>query len=119
MIKTDNEGTIIPWKRVVPGEQGYRTEAAILIGESYWYNKSKAKPGDTFGISVSNVMTHSRFALWINNTLQDSSFDNIRVFGNGFMAVYFGEGKVENLKFSNISYDRDCKPLQGDEHIYI
>lgn len=119
LIKTDNEGNIIPWKRVVPGEQGYRTEAAILIGESYWYNKSKAKPGDTFGISVSNVMTHSRFALWINNTLQDSFFDNIRVFGNGFMAVYFGEGKVENLKFSNISYDRDCKPLQGDEHIYI
>ncbi len=119
IIKTDNEGNIIPWKKIIPGEIGYRTEAAIIIGESYWYNKEKAKHGETFGISVSNVMTHARYALFLNNTLSDSSFDNIRLFGNGFMAVYFGEGKVENVRFSNISYDKDCRPLPSDEHIYI
>lgn len=119
LIKTDENGNIIPWKKIIPGECGYRIEAAILIGESYWYSKSKAQPGDTFGISVSNVMTHSRFAVWINNTLKDSSFENIRLFGNGYMAAYFGEGEVENLRFSNISYDRDCKPLKYDEHIWI
>lgn len=119
VIRTDDEGNIIPWKRLIPGEIGYRTESCIIIGESYWYNKSKAKPGDTFGISVSNVMTHARFAIWINNTLQDSDFDNIRIFGNGHMAVYFGEGEMENLRFSNISYDKGVKPPDMDEHIYI
>ena len=119
VIKTDDEGNIIPWKKLVPGEKGYRCEAAILIGESYWYSKEKAKHGETFGISVSNVMTHARYAMFINNTLMDSTFDNIRLFGNGFMAAYFGEGQVENLKFTNITYDKDCKPLPSDEHIYI
>ena len=118
-IKTDDEGNIIPWKPLVAGEHGYRTEAAIIIGESYWYKNFKARPGDTYGISVSNVMTHSRFAVWINNTLQDSTFDNIRLFGNGYMAAYFGEGEVENLSFRNISYDKTTKPLKDDENIYI
>ncbi len=118
-ITTDDEGNIIPWRRLVAGERGYRTEAAIIIGESYWYGKEKAKLGDTFGISISNVMTHARYGIFINNTLLDSSFDNIRMFGNGFMAVYFGEGEAQNLRFSNISYDKECKPLPDDEHIYI
>ena len=104
---------------LTPGEEGYRCEAAILIGESYWYNKSKAQHGDTFGISVSNVMTHARYGLFLNNTLLDSSFDNIRMFGNGFAAVYFGEGEMENLRFTNISYDKTAKPLKEDEHIFI
>ena len=119
LIRTDDEGNIIPWKKIIPGEIGYRIEATVLIGESYWFSKSKAQPGDTFGISVSNVMSHSRFAVWINNTLQDSSFDNIRLFGNGFMAVFFGEGEMENLRFTNLSYDKDCKPVAGDERIRI
>ncbi len=119
VITTDDEGNIVPWKKLIPGEAGYRTEAAIIIGESYWYSKEKAKHGETFGISVSNVMTHARYGIFINNTLLDSSFDNIRMFGNGFMAVYFGEGEVENLRFSNITYDKECKPLASDEHIYI
>ncbi|MBR4890551.1 MAG: hypothetical protein IKU15_04610 [Clostridia bacterium] len=119
VIKTDDEGNLIPWKTLVAGEHGYRMEAAIIIGESYWYSNFKARPGDTYGVSISNVMTHARFAVWINNTLQDSSFDNIRLFGNGYMAAYFGEGEVENLSFRNISYDKTTKPLKDDENIYI
>lgn len=119
MIKTDENGEIIPWKKLVPGERGYRLEAAIIIGESYWFSEKMAEHGDTYGISISNVMTHARFAVWVNNTLTDSCFDNIRVFGNGHIAAYFGKGQVENVRFSNISYDRNTKPLPSDEHIYI
>lgn len=119
VIVSDDNGNIVHERHLTPGEEGYRCEAAILIGESYWYSKSKAEHGDTFGISVSNVMTHARYGLFLNNTLLDSSFDNIRMFGNGFAAVYFGEGEMENLRFTNISYDKDCKPLKDDEHIFI
>lgn len=118
-IRSDEAGNIYQQRHLVPGEEGYRCEAAILIGESYWYSLSKAQPGDTFGISVSNVMTHARYGICINNTLQDSSFQNIRMFGNGFAAVYFGEGSVENLRFSGIAYDKDCRPLPADKHIFI
>lgn len=118
-ITTDDEGNNIYTRTLVPGEEGYRCEAAILIGESYWYSREKAKMGDTYGISVSNVMTHARYAVFINNTLLDSSFDNIRLFGNGFMAAYFGEGRMENVRFTNISYDKNCRPLKADEHIWV
>lgn len=119
IIRNDENGTIYHERWITPGEDGYRCEAAIIIGESYWYNKSKAQHGDTFGISVSNVMTHARYGLFLNNTLLDSSFDNIRMFGNGFAAAYFGEGTVENVRISNVTYDKDCRPLPDDEHIFI
>ncbi len=119
VIKTDDQGDIIPWRKLIPGEEGYRIESAIIIGESYWYSKEKAKHGDTFGISISNVMTHGRFGVFINNTLKDSYIENIRMFGNGYAAVYFGEGHVENVTFSNITYDSDCRPLPSDEHIWV
>lgn len=117
-ITTDSEGNIIK-RNLIVGEEGYRCEAAIIIGESYWYKNFKAQCGDMFGISVSNVMTHARYAIFLNNTVLDSSFDNIRLFGNGYMAVYFGEGEMERLRFSNISYDKNACPHKDDEHIYI
>ena len=119
IIHNDEQGNIYHERWLTPGEDGYRCEAAILIGESYWYNKSKAQHGDTFGISVSNVMTHARYGLFLNNTLLDSSFDRIRMFGNGYAAAYFGEGDFENITISNVSYDKDCRPLPEDEHIFI
>ena len=119
IIKTDDDGNLLPFEKLNLGDEGYRMEAAIRIGESYWYAHSKAQHGDTYGISVSNVMTHSRFGISINNTLQDATFDNIRVFGNGHMAAYMGEGTVENVKFSNIHFDKTAKPHPDDEHIYV
>lgn len=118
-IKTDDEGNILPRRTIIPGEIGYRTESAIIIGESYWYEETPAKHGDTFGISVSNIMTRSRYAVAINNTLLDSTFDNIRIFGNGYMTAYFGKGTVENVTFSNIRYDKDAIPHKEDENTYV
>ena len=118
-IVSDKDGNMVHKRLLVPGEEGYRCEAAIIIGESYWYKYTKAEPGDTFGISVSNVMTHARFALWLNNAVKDSTFENIRVFGNGFTSVFFGEGTMENLLFRGIRYDEDVKPIKSDEHIVI
>lgn len=119
IIKCDENGEPYHERILTPGEEGYRCEAAVMIGDSYWYETSKAKKGDTFGISISNVMTHARYALYLNNTVTDSSFDNIRIFGNGFMCAYFGEGEYENLHFSNVFYDRNAKPHKEDEHIFV
>jgi len=119
VTRFDEHGNVLPETFLVPGQVGYRCEAAIIIGESYWYKREKAQHGDTYGISVSNVMTHDRFAVWINNTLLDSTFENIRVFGNGHRAAYFGNGTMENVHFRNVTYDRDCLPLPCDEVIDI
>ena len=119
IIKTDDEGNLLPVRTIIPGEDGYRMEACIRIGEPYWYAHTQAQHGDTFGISISNVMTHARFALCLNNTVKDATFDNIRVFGNGHMLAYMGKGQYENLRFSNINYDSDAKPHTGDQKVYV
>ena len=119
LAKTDDEGNLIPWDPVKPGAYGYRIETPIQIGEAYWYSHSKAQHGDTFGITVRNVMTHARFAIQISNTLMDSTFENIRIFGNGYMAAYFGEGHVENIHFHNVTFDRTSHPIAEDEHIHV
>ena len=116
---TDSEGNILPRRTIIPGEIGYRSESAIIIGESYWYEKTPAQKGDTFGISVSNIMTRSRFAVALNNTLTDSDFENIRLFGNGYMAAYFDKGEFENISFNNVRYDRDTAPHKDDENIFV
>ena len=116
---TDDAGNLLPRRTIIPGEIGYRSESAIIIGESYWYESTPAKLGDTFGISVSNVITRSRFAVALNNTLSDSTFENIRIFGNGYMGAYFGHGEFENISFKNIRYDRDAAPHKDDENIYV
>ena len=41
------------------------------------------------------------------------------MFGNGFRAVFFGKGQMENLRFSNIAYDRDFAPHKDDKNISI
>ena len=64
-------------------------------------------------------MTRSRFAVALNNTLCDSTFENIRIFGNGYMGAYFGHGEFENISFKNIRYDRDTAPHKDDENIYV
>lgn len=119
MVVTDDEGNIIPWTPIEPGQFGYRLVSIIQIGEMYWYSKTRAEHGDTYGITVKNVMTHARYAIEVNNTLLDSTFENIRMFGNGYMAAYFGEGQIENVNLRNITYDRDCHPMPDDEHIYV
>ena len=35
------------------------------------------------------------------------------------MAVYFGEGQMENVRFCDVFYDKDCRPLPEDAHVRI
>ena len=64
-------------------------------------------------------MTHARFGVWLNNAVKDSTFENIRIFGNGHTAVFFGEGTMERLSFRGIRYDEDVKPHADDKDIII
>lgn len=101
------------------GEFGYRSDSAIRIGENSWYGHHPAEPGDTWGISISNVSTHARHAVTIANTLWDSSFENIRLHGNGFRAVFFNNGDVRNVTFRNVTWTENSRPHPEDKEIHI
>lgn len=101
------------------GEYGYRADAAIRIGENFWYGDHPAEPGDTWGITIRNVSTHAQSAITVCNTLYDSCFENIRLFGNGFRAVLFNNGDVKNVTFRDITWTENCRPHPEDKQVDI
>ena len=101
------------------GEYGYRADAAIRIGENFWYGDHPAEPGDTWGITIRNVSTHAQSAITVCNTLYDSHFENIRLFGNGFRAVLFNNGDVRNITFRDIAWTENCHPHPEDKQVDI
>ncbi len=114
----ENHRFVLEPKQIL-GQYGYRADAAIRIGENYWYSDHAAEPGDTWGITVRNVSTHAQSAVTIANTLYDSYFENIRLHGNGFRAVLFNNGTVRNLTFRDIAWTEDCRPHPEDKVVDI
>ena len=106
-------------KPQVLGEEGYRPDTAIRIGENFWFTRYPAEPGDTWGITIRNVSTHAQHAVTIANTLHDSLIENIRMFGNGFRAVFFNNGDMRNITFRDLIWTRNCRPHPEDEEIDI
>ena len=106
-------------RRQTLGEFGYRTDAAVRIGENFWYGTRPAGPGDTWGITVRNVSTHAQSAVTVCNTLWDSHFEHIRLFGNGFRAVLFNNGDVRNVTFRDLVWTEECRPHREDGQIDI
>ena len=115
----DSNGLFKVKKPTKVGENGYRLSACIRLGEQFWFKNEKGQLGDIYNINIKNVKTHARFAIAVLNNLIDSKFKNINIFGNGFMAVYFGEGIYENLTFNNIRYQNPILLHKDDEKIDI
>lgn len=104
-----------------PGKNGYRLDALIRIGENFWYDPQKgpAKSGDTYGITIRNLCSHSCAAVVISCTLEDSLIEDVRVFGNGSRAILCNDGEIRNVTFRDIVFTADCLPHPDDEHIHI
>jgi len=88
----------------------YRVCAAVRIGEQHYYSESgPAKLGDTYGITVRNVITNARFAVFVSCTLQDAYINNIQLHGNGGFGVFFNKGVMRNIHIRDLQYSMDCE----------
>src|SRR5690554_4361104 len=84
----------------------YRPGAAVRIGEQRYYSESgPAKLGDTFGITVRNVITCARFGVFISCTLQDAMINNIQLYHNAGTGVFFNTGHMRNIHVSDVHYN--------------
>ncbi|NMA94904.1 MAG: hypothetical protein GX974_02565 [Clostridiales bacterium] len=89
---------------------GYRPGAAVRIGEQHYYSDSgPARLGDTYGITVRNVVTRARFGIFISCTLQDAYIDNIQLFKDGGTGIFFNEGIMRNIHIKDVRYSMDCE----------
>jgi len=93
----------------------HRFGSAVRIGENaYFINGEQAQPGDTYNITVRNVVTAARTGVYISCTLYDSLIDNIRMRDQGGTAVYFQKGIMKDITVSNISYAYNCMHTDTD-----
>lgn len=88
----------------------YRPRAAVRIGEQNYYSESgPAKLGDTYGITVRNVITCAGFGVFISCTLQDAYINNVQLFKNAGTGVFFSTGVMRNIHISDVHYNVDCE----------
>jgi hypothetical protein len=92
------------------GEELHRPYATIRIGDIFYnYGHPMAKLGDTHSITVRNVLTRGHNAVYVACTLQDSVFDNIRLFGDAGCALFFNKADARNIHVSNLHYNEGCR----------
>lgn len=95
----------------------HRYGSAIRIGENFYFgNGEPAKPGDTYNITVQNVVTRARIGVFASTTLYDSLIENIRMRDCGGTAVLFRKGDFKGINISNINYTFNCVHPKADDN---
>lgn len=86
------------------GDQ-YRPLAAIRIGDLCDYPTRRNRLGEARNFVIRNVVTRARFGAYIANTLSDASFDNIKLYGDAGIGMYFNGCELKNVSVRNLCYD--------------
>jgi hypothetical protein len=95
---------------------GYQPGATIRIGEKHYISERPVCHGETYGITVRNVLSRARTAVCMSATCMNSYFNNIQMFGDGETAIgTLNGGEFENLLFDGISFspNRTCSEPFG------
>lgn len=94
-----------------------RAGACVRIGENFYYKDNpKATYDETYNITVRNVKGHMRMGIRVSCALSNALFDDVQLYGDGGTGVYFGEGKVKNIRVSNIGYSLCHEPCENDDN---
>lgn len=98
-----------------------RAHVAVRIGENGYFDRNdpstRAQLGDTFNIVVRNVQACSQYGVTACRTLCDSVIENVQMFGDGVVGVYFGEGEFENVSVRNVGFARKTLMREGDRRV--
>ncbi len=94
----------------------FRVGACVRIGENFYYASRKAAPEDTYNITVRNVTSRARMAVRIACALSCSVVEDVKVYGDGGTAVFFGEGEVRNLVLRDLRYPMNHRPNPLDDN---
>lgn len=92
----------------------WRPLAAIRIGDVSDYQARLNRIGETRNITVRDVVTRARFGCYIANTLCDSYFENIQMFGDGGTGIYFNGCELENVTVNGLCYGTLTSPDRSD-----
>jgi polygalacturonase len=92
----------------------WRPLAAIRIGDVSDYPHRLNRLGEMRNVTVRDVCTRARFGCYIANTLCDSYFENIQMFGDGGTGIYFNGCELENVTVNGLCYGTLTSPDRSD-----
>lgn len=106
------------WEHAAEIKRWVRTGATVRIGENAYCREGfpMAQLGDTYNVTVKNVTSRGRMAVRAAKTLSDSTIENVKMYGQGGTAVYFGEGDYENVTVKDIMYPANVVARDTDDN---
>ena len=93
---------------ITPHGQRGRALAAIRIGDICDYQHRLGRIGETRNITVRDVLTHSRFGLYIADTLSDSVFENVQMTDGNGVGAYFNGCTLRNVYIDRFLFGADA-----------
>jgi len=96
-----------------------RAHTIVRIGDNNYFDRTKpeetkAKLGDTYNIVVRNIQGCGQFGVTACRTLCDSVIENVQMFGDSAIGVYFGEGEFDNIRVRNVGFTRNAIMRESD-----
>lgn len=93
---------------------GKRPLAAIRIGDICDYQLRRSELGEMRNFVIRNVSTRGRFGAYIADTLCDSVFDNLKLYADAGIGMYFNTCKLKNVRVRDLCYDITAEAPDSD-----
>lgn len=99
-----------------PGDP-YRDGSMVRIGELAYARREEdmAKFGDTYNITVRNLIGRTRHGVFISRTLENALIDNVQMHGDGGCALLFRAGEYRNIRVRNLTFSNECNTPDTDD----
>lgn len=100
-----------------PGD-ACRDGSAVRINDMAYVSDEKdfAQFGDTYNITVRNIISRCRHGVFASCTLENALIDNVQMHGDGGTALLLRSGVYRNLRVRNLTFSHECKPPETDDN---
>jgi len=101
-----------------PGDP-WRDGSCVRINElAYLKNVDTdlARLGDTYNITVRNIVSRCRHGFFASGTLENALIDNVQMFGDGGTAFLLRQGDFRNIRVRNLTFSNECVTPETDDN---
>ena len=100
-----------------PGD-AHRDGSAVRINDLAYVKDEKdlARFGDTYNITVRNIVSRCRHGFFASATLENVLIDNVQMHGDGGTAMLLRAGDFRNIRVRNLTFSHECVTPETDDN---
>lgn len=100
-----------------PGDN-WRDGSAVRINDLAYIRDENdiARFGDTYNITVRNIVSRCRHGFFASATLENVLIDNVQMHGDGGTAMLLRAGVYKNLRVRNLTFSHECDTPETDDN---